>query len=463
MSGVPTDRILPHNVEAEKAVLGAILVNNAAFERAAGIIKPRDFFRRAHADIFATFVELLDMRHSAVDLLTVSAELERLGTLDECGGPAYISSLTDGVPRGSNVVEYCRLVKDTATRRRLIFAANEMLAASYDGEKTTDAIVTDADRAIIALQRGGAGDGLVSLREDQTALMEDLEYRYEHRGQLSGVETGFPSINEQTFGWQRADMIVVAARPSIGKSAWVLNTAVAAAKGGARVGIFSLEMKRRSLERRILAMLSGVPVQRIRGGFLGEEDFQKLADASTVMHDLNFWIDDRSGQSVWDIRSACRRLKSEQGLDLIVVDYVQLMPGSLDRRGATRNDEMTDISRRMKAVAGEVDAALLLLSQLSRAGEKEGRRPVLSDLRESGALEQDADLVCFLHRRNHKASGKTNFIIEKQRDGPTGTVDLSIDRDTQIFTDLGMAEEPAPEAPPPAEGEAPPARKRGRH
>lgn len=458
------ERTLPHSLEAEKAVLGAILINNATLDSVAGIVRRHDFFRRAHQTIFEVALELHE-RRIEIDLVTVKDECLRRGELDEVGGPAYISSLTDGVPRSANARHYAGIVREMATRRRAIDIANKVLADAYDGETLSSDIVREADKSIIELQKGAEPGRMVDLRDGTGELLEWIESRVKMAGQLTGVDTGYASINEQTLGWQRGDMVVLAARPSIGKTALTLTMAVAAAKAGHRVALFSLEMRRRQLEYRLLASLSGVPLKRIMGGHLNEFDFEKMSGAMTMLSELPILVDDRGGQSIWDIRAACRRLRAEGGLGLVIIDYLQLMAGSLERRGATRNDEMTDISRRTKQLADECDVPILALSQLNRgADSRTDKTPQLSDLRESGSLEQDADIVAFLHRKNHRASGPTGFIIGKQRNGPTGTVILTFDRETQQFGDAGLEAEQAdlPTDPPAAEGPRAPRGFKGR-
>jgi replicative DNA helicase len=448
-------RTLPHNIEAEKAVLGAVLINNAMFERAAQFLKPTDFFRRAHASIFEAFTRLIDEQRRAVDLVTIADELNRAGEMDECGGPAYLSSLTDGVPRSANIVYYAGIVREQSLLRQVITAGNRMLVDAYDAERTSKEIIVDADRAIIALQRGAISGRMLKLGETYGEFMADLEKRGQNQGSLLGVDTGFQSINDNTMGWQPSDVIVLAARPSIGKTAFVLNTAIAAARTGKTVAVFSLEMGRRQLEYRMLSTLSQVALTRLQSGFLGEPDFERMVQAGHEMAELPIFIDDTGGQTAWDIRSSCRLLRAEHGLDLVIIDYVQLIPGTLNRRGATRNEEVTDISRRIKELAKELSVPIILCSQLSRASDaRADARPRLTDLRESGALEQDADIVAFLHRKHHRESGTTNFIIDKARNGDGGTLNLTINRDTQTFTDGG--EDPPPEEKP--EKEAKPKR-----
>ena len=440
------ERTLPSDLDSERSVLGAILVWNAAFEQVAPVLTPHDFFRDAHRRIFAAMTDLLDAR-GVVDDVTLKDALARRGDLDEVGGPVYLASLSNGVPRATNVEFYARIVKEKAQLRGLIDAANRTLAGAYAAEEPSSELLRRADVSLLALSNGHAGR-MADLRDAPARLFKDIEYQVEHRGELTGVVTGFKQIDDITLGWQPGDLNIIAARPSIGKTTWAMNSVVAAARAGKRVAVFSLEMRRKQLENRLMSNLSGVSLERIRGGFLGSEDYQRVSQGLNEMHTLAIHIDDRSGQSVWDIRGGCRRLKAEGGLDLVMIDYVQLMAGSLEGREAfNRNAVITDISRRLKGLADELSAPILLLSQLSRAGSKRfDPRPQLSDLRESGALEQDADIVLFLHRKNHKVGGVTQVILEKHRNGRTGTVNATFDMDTSTFTD-GGDDPPEPEKP----------------
>lgn len=430
------ERSLPHNLEAERSVLGAILVDNASYELASQVITGRDFFRDAHRRIYDAVAHLVDERRVVVDFVTIKEEMQRRGELDDVGGPAYISSLADGVPLATNTKYYASIVKDKSALRDLIYAANKILTDAYAAEESAAEILDRADRALLDVQNAHVSGRMATLSDSASALFTDFEYRVEHRGQLTGVDTGFASINELTFGWQPGDLVVLAARPSIGKTTFVMNSALAVAKTGKRVAIFSMEMRRRQLEYRVVSSLSGVACTRLLSGFIGSTEYPKISYAFEQIAKLPVLIDDRARQTVQDIRSACRRMKAEGGLDMIVVDYVQLMPGSLDRKGSTRNEELTDISRRMKILADEVNAPIMMLSQLRRLDGR--RRPQLEDLRESGALEQDSDIVAFLHRSDHRSGGPTEFILAKQRNGPTGTVKLMFDRDILTFTDAGQ-------------------------
>lgn len=427
------ERALPANLDAERALLGAVLLHNSVFDSIAQALTEQMFFRDAHRRVFAAMGRLLG-RHEAVDLVMLLNELKRTSELEEVGGAAYVSSFVDGMPRQSNVLYYADIVREQFMLRALIDTGNRITSEAYAAELTTTEIVRNADRALVDLQTLGDRRGLVKMKDRMHDLMKDLEALTENKGGLLGLDTGFKSINEQTLGWQMADLIIVAARPSIGKTAFILNSAVVSARAGKRVAIFSLEMRERQLQRRILSFLSGVPLTKIQSGYLTESDYHHLTAALCILGDLSICINDRSVQKVADIHMACRRQRHEQGLDLVLIDYIQLMPGSLDRRGATRNEELGDISQRLKWLAGELDVPIMVVSQLKRLSHG---RPTLEDLRDSGNLEQDADVVCFLHRKNHKESGVTQFIVEKQRNGPTGTINLSLDRDIQLFTDIG--------------------------
>lgn len=457
------ERTLPHNLEAERAVLGAIILHNDAYEKIAQTVTGADFYREAHRLIFDGMERLLERPDGSVDLVTLKEDLAKRGDLDDAGGPVYISALIDGVPRGTNIQHYARIVKEKATLRRLIMQSNRVLTAAYTAEEPASAILTMADRGIVDLQQGALGDAMQSLKQSNPRYIETLEHRIANKGALTGLPTGFAKIDGATLGWQRKDSIILAARPSIGKTAFVLNTARTIAESfrpdtseRCHVAFFSLEMRRVLLEDRMLSSLCGIPSTLLRSGHIfGDDQREQVAQGLGRMQNMNLHIDDTKGRTIFDIRAACRRLRSEHGLDAVIIDYVQLMEGSLERRGATRNEEITDISRRLNVMFGELDVAGIIISQLSRPNEnRPDPRPQLKDLRDSGALEQDADLACFLHRRNHKLPGLTQFIIEKARNGPTGVINLDFDRDTTTFKEY--------EGEPPAEPEPTPVEKKAR-
>ena len=442
-------RGLPSNMEAERSVLGAILVHNDAYETVAEVLKPGQFYRDAHNQIYAAIVALRE-RRVAVDYVTIKEWLATAGTLDEVGGPAYIASLGDGVPRSTNVTYYAKIVREKWLLRELCFTANRVLSAAYAADDPPEEILRRADLAFLQLQGGTSAARAVPLGESTKSLFADMEWRVEHKGELSGVTTGFTALNEMTFGFQAGDLILLASRPSVGKTMLLANMMVAAARSGTRGVLFSFEMKRRQLEYRFLSSLSGVPLTRILGGYLSAEEYPRISAALEELGSLPIIIDDYSGHTVGDMRARCRRLHADGGLGLVGIDYVQLVPGSLDRRGANRNEELTDISRKTKTtIAEELGVPTIVLSQLKRL---DGRLPSLEDLRESGALEQDADIALLLHRKQYRESGPTKVIVAKHRNGPTGTITLDVDLDTVTFRDppaghVEEAAEPEPEKP----------------
>jgi replicative DNA helicase len=439
-----SDRTLPHNLEAEKCVLGAILINNQAFNQAAEVIDAQDFFRDAHRRIFEKMIGLTD-RSEPVDLVTLKDELGRSGELDEVGGPAYISALTDGVPRSANVEYYARIVKEKSTLRRLIQSANEMLTRAYDAEQDADDLLDEAELSIFRIAEDRLRQGFVPLSELVGTSYQLIERLQTHKGLVTGVPSGFEDLDEITSGFQKQDLVIIAARPSMGKTSFVLNIGLnAAIEAGKTVGIFSLEMSNQQLFIRMLTSEARIDAHRFRGGFLGDSDYERLTTASARLHDAKVFIDDSPGLGILEMRAKSRRLKLEHGLDLLVVDYLQLMQGR--GRFDNRQQELASISRSMKILAKELDVPILALSQLSRAPEgRTDHRPQLSDLRESGALEQDADLVLFIYReemyaveaeRRPEVEGVAEIIIGKQRNGPVGTARLAFLKQYTRFENL---------------------------
>jgi replicative DNA helicase len=438
------DRPLPHNLEAEKCVLGAILIHNPAFNQAAEVIDAQDFFRDAHRRIFDKMVALSE-RNEPVDLVTLKDELGRSGDLDDVGGPAYIASLTDGVPRSANVEYYARIVKEKSTLRRLIQSATEVLGRAYDAEEDADELLDQAERSIFQIAEHRLRSGFVRIGEMVDQGYQLIEKLQQHKGLVTGVPSGFVDLDEMTSGFQRSDLVIVAARPSMGKTSLVLNMALhSGIEAGKTVGIFSLEMAREQLFLRMLTSEARVDAHRFRGGFLGEQDYARLVEAFARLHDAKVYIDDTPAVGILEMRAKCRRLKLERGLDLVIIDYLQLMQGR--GRFENRQQELASISRSLKILAKELDVPILALSQLSRAPESRGdHRPQLSDLRESGALEQDADVVIFIFREDMYATdgdvrpenaGTAEIIVGKQRNGPTGTVRLAFLKQYTRFENL---------------------------
>jgi replicative DNA helicase len=439
-------RTLPHNLEAERSVLGAILLHNDAFNFAAEVIDAGDFFRDAHRRIFDKMVKLAE-RGDAIDLVTLKEELGRAGELEEVGGPAYITALVDGIPRSTNVEHYARIIKEKATLRSLIFSANKILSSAYEAEEEADLILDQAEHAIFAIADQKVRDGFVSLRELAHGSLETIEKLHARKELITGVPTGFTDLDEMTSGLQPADLIIIAARPSMGKTSLVLNMAQhVGTKTGMSVGIFSLEMSKEQLFLRMLTAEARIDAHRLRGGFLGERDWGKLSQAIGTLSEAKIFIDDSPSIGVLEMRAKCRRLAAEHDLHLVVVDYIQLMQGR--GRFENRTLELASISRAMKGLAKELRVPIVVLSQLSRAPEsRSDHRPQLSDLRESGALEQDADVVMFIYREDLYADksqppteqeGVAELIIGKQRNGPTGIVKLAFIREFTRFENLAL-------------------------
>ena len=440
------ERTLPHNLEAERSVLGAILLHNDAFNLAAEVIDAADFFRDAHRRIFDKMVKLSEAGH-AIDLVTLKEELSRSGDLDEVGGPAYITALVDGVPRSTNVEHYARIIKEKATLRNLIFSANKILATAYSAEEDANLILDQAEGAIFAIADDNVRDGFVSLRQLAQGSLDTLDKLHARQELITGVPTGFTDLDEMTSGLQPSDLIIIAARPSMGKTSLVLNMAQhVGTKTDMTVGMFSLEMSKEQLFLRMLTAEARIDAHRLRTGFLGEKDWGKLSTAIGTLSETKIFIDDTPSIGVLEMRAKCRRLKAEHGLHMVIIDYIQLMQGR--GRFENRTLELASISRSLKGLAKELRVPIVILSQLSRAPEsRSDHRPQLSDLRESGALEQDADVVMFIYREDLYADkaqpvvdnqGVAELIIGKQRNGPTGIVKLAFIREFTRFENLAI-------------------------
>jgi replicative DNA helicase len=439
------DRTLPHNLEAEKSVLGAILIHNEAFNHAAELIDSRDFFRDAHRRIFDKMVALSE-RNDAIDLVTLKEELQRSGELDEVGGPAYIASLADGVPRSANVEHYARIVKEKATLRSVIHAANRILADAYQAEEDADLILDGAEKAIFEIAEDKIREGFVPLRDLVQSSFATIEKLQQHKGLVTGVPTGFVDLDEMTSGMQPSDLVLVAARPSMGKTSFVLNIAQhIGTQTEMTVGFFSLEMSKEQLFMRMLTSEARIDAHRFRSGYLNEKDYGRLSHALGTLAEARVFIDDTASIGVLEMRAKARRLQAEHGLHLLIIDYIQLMQGR--GRFESRQAELASISRSLKGLAKELRIPIIALSQLSRAPEtRSDHRPQLSDLRESGALEQDADVVMFIFREeqyrdaegnpNQEAEGTAEIIIGKQRNGPVGTVKLAFIKEHTRFENL---------------------------
>ena len=441
------ERTLPHNLEAEKSVLGAILIHNDAFNSAAELIDSRDFFRDAHRRIFDKMVGLSE-RNEAIDLVTLKEELQRSGELDEVGGPAYIASLADGVPRTANVEHYARIVKEKATLRSLIHSANRILADAYQAEEDADLILDGAEKAIFEIAEDRIREGFVPLRDLVQSRFATIEKLQLHKGLVTGVPTGFADLDEMTSGLQPSDLVLVAARPSMGKTSFVLNVAQhIGTQTDVTVGFFSLEMSKEQLFMRMLTSEARIDSHRFRSGYLNEKDYGRLSHALGTLAEARVFIDDTASIGVLEMRAKARRLQAEHGLHLLIIDYIQLMQGR--GRFESRQQELASISRSLKGLAKELKVPIIALSQLSRAPEtRSDHRPQLSDLRESGALEQDADVVMFIFREeqyrtddgqaSQDTEGVAEIIVGKQRNGPTGVIKLAFIKEHTRFENLAQ-------------------------
>ncbi|MBI4466685.1 MAG: replicative DNA helicase [Acidobacteria bacterium] len=442
---VTLDRKLPHNLDAERSVLGAILLDNQAFHPVIEILEPADFFLDGHRRIFARMIKLSEETH-AIDLVTLHEELDRAGELEAAGGSAYLSSLVDGVPKVSNVEHYARIVKEKALLRNLIHASNNIITQAYEAEEEADEVLDRAEHAIFSLAEERVKAGLLSLKEIAKATLPRLDEVFERRQHITGLATGFTDFDNLTSGLQPADLIVLAARPAMGKTALALNIAEHAAMQLSKpVAIFSLEMAREALLFRLLCAEARVDSHKFRSGFLSREEMGKMTIALGRLAEAPIFIDDTPVLTVLEMRAKCRRLQAEHGLGLVVVDYLQLMSGR--GRFENRTQEISSISRGLKALAKEVHVPLVAVSQLSRAPEQRGgdHRPQLSDLRESGSIEQDADVVAFIFRPEmyrdpesvtEEERGRAELIVSKQRNGPTGKIHLAFLREFTRFENL---------------------------
>jgi replicative DNA helicase len=437
-----SERTLPHNLDAERSILGAILIDNEAFNVAAAVIDARSFFRDAHRRIFERMIDLAE-RSQPIDLVTLKEALERAGDLDEVGGPAYIASLVDGVPRATNVEYYARIVKEKATLRSLIFSANKILANAYEADQEADLILDEAESAIFAVADDRIKSGFVPMRDLVRESFPKIEQLFQHKSFITGVATGFTEIDKMTRGLQRGDLIIVAARPSMGKTSLVLNIAQHVASGSGAVGFFSLEMSKEQLFMRLLASEAKIDNYRLMSGQIGQREYGGITHALELLSASQLYIDDTAGATVLEMRAKARRLQAEHGLDMLAVDYIQLMTGR--GRFENRTLELASISRSLKGLAKELNVPIVVLSQLSRAPEaRSDKRPQLADLRESGALEQDADVVILIFREEMykqssepaESDGIAELIVAKQRNGPTGVVKLAFLRQQTRFANL---------------------------
>ncbi len=423
-------KIPPHDIEAEQAVIGSMLTDMEAVVSSIENLKPEDFYREDNKLIFSAMVNLYN-RSEPIDLITVKSELESMGKFDQVGGIEYLADLPEKVPTTANANKYIKIVEDKSTLRRLIKTANEIIELGYDPTEELDDIMEGAEKKIFNLMQDKNQKGYTPIKDILVDSFNQLEELYNRKQHITGVPTGFIDLDYRTAGLHGSEFILIAARPAMGKSAFVLNIAAnAALKANIPVAIFSLEMSKEQMVNRILCSEAMVDSNKVRTGKLDEEDWAKLAEAIGPLSETGIYIDDTPGISITEIRAKCRKLKLEKNIGLVIIDYLQLVQGSSRRAQGSREQEIAEISRSLKILAKELDVPVIALSQLSRAVEQRpDHRPMLSDLRESGSIEQDADIVMFLYRDDYynEDSEKKDIaevIIAKQRSGSTGTVDL---------------------------------------
>ncbi|RNC73284.1 MAG: replicative DNA helicase [Desulfuromonadales bacterium] len=451
MSAVDLRKIPPQSIEAEMSILGGVLLDNEAMNRAMELIEAEDLYRESHRKIFRAMVEL-STRNDPCDMITLSDQLRRTGELEEVGGGAYLATLVDYVPTAANIAYYCKIVKEKSITRRLITAATDIVTKGYDEETGVEDLLDDAQRTIFEISDNKLRPAFTPVKTILQDTFKHIETLYEKKEHVTGVPTGYYDLDKMTAGFQRGDLIIIAGRPSMGKTAFALNVAQYAAAHAdppAAAAIFSLEMSKEQLVMRLLCSESRVDASRLRTGHLIDTDWHKLTHGADKLSKAKLFIDDTPAIPVLEMRAKSRRLKAEHGLGLIVVDYLQLMRGG--PRVESRQQEISEISRSLKALAKELDVPVVALSQLNRSLEsRTDKRPMMSDLRESGAIEQDADVIMFVYRdavycddckkrdgsctKEHDKAAE--IIIGKQRNGPIGTVNLLFNGEFTKFENL---------------------------
>ena len=449
MSDPLLDRVPPHNQEAEQSVIGAIFLEPQALITAAEIVMPEDFYRVAHQKIFQTMLRLSD-QGKAIDVITVTEELSAKKELEDVGGISYISEIANSVPTAANIGHYAKIVEEKSILRRLIRVATTIVEDGFTREDEVEALLSEAERKMMEVaNRKNAGD-FKHIKDVLVETYDNIEKLHSQKGEVTGIPTGFRDLDRITAGFQRNDLIIVAARPSVGKTAFALNVAQnVATKTDENVAIFSLEMGAEQLVMRILCAEGNIDAQVLRTGTLTTEDWRKLTMAMGSLSNAGIYIDDTPGIRVNEIRAKCRRLKQESGLGMILIDYLQLIQGSGGSQ-ANRQQEVSEISRSLKGLARELKVPVIALSQLSRGVEqRQDKRPMMSDLRESGSIEQDADIVSFLYREDYYDKETENqnmieIIIAKQRNGPTGTVTLAFKKEFNKFINIDWSQHPMP-------------------
>ncbi len=439
MESIENLKKVPSSIEAEKAVLGGIFLKPESFGDIIEIISPSDFYKVGHKYIYEAMIDIYNNGEN-IDPIVVMNELKKQNRFDEIGGESLLYEIIEEVPTAANIITYAKIIKEKSTLRKLGDVGTKIVEMSYDGNEDVDTILDKAEGLIFKISESKESKDVISIREAMTEEFIRLEEVFNNKGVTTGISSGFINFDDKTSGFNPSDLIIIAARPSMGKTAFALNLALnAAMKNSKSVLIFSLEMSSSQLLQRLLAIQSGIGLQKIRNGFLEEEEWGRLGIASGQLASSNINIADIPNVNVLEIRAMARRLKAMGKLDMIVIDYLQLIKGT--GKGDNRQQEISDISRSLKGIARELNIPIIALSQLSRAPEQRAdRRPMLSDLRESGAIEQDADMVVFLYRDDYyneesEEKGITEVIIGKQRNGPVGTVKLRFFHEITKFGD----------------------------
>ncbi len=440
-------KVPPQNAEAEQSVLGAILLDNQALNNVLEVLEAKNFYSEGHRKIFSAIIELSD-RNEPTDLITLTNILKNKKQLDSVGGAVYLASLVDNVPSAANVSHYAKIVKEKAVLRQLIGTATGILKNSYEAGTDVDQVLDEAEHAIFEISENKIRPSFYQLKNIIKDSFKTIERLYENKNLITGVPTGFERLDDLTSGLQKSDLIIIAGRPSMGKTAFALNLAShAAVEMGLPVAIFSLEMAKEQLALRMLAADAKVDSQRLRRGLVGETDWPKLTTAASRLSEAPIFIDDTPAITVLEMKAKARRLKAENGLELVVLDYLQLMRAG--GRKDSREQEISEISRSLKALAKELNVPVIALSQLNRKVEdRTNRRPQMADLRESGAIEQDADVIAFIYRdevynksEDNPEKGIAEIIIGKQRNGPVGTVKVAFLEKYTSFEQLARNDE----------------------
>ncbi len=438
------EKLPPHNLEAEESVLGALLLERDAIIQVASTLRPEDFYRGTHAAIYRAVLDLYNRREPA-DIMTVAAELDRRGELENVGGYPALTALVGAVPTSVHVEYYGQVVERTSVLRRIISAGTQIVNIGYNERLEVDEALDAAQRAIHDVAQDRSGRDFVSIAQVLEAYFDKLDFLQQHRGEVVGVPTGFVDLDQLTGGFQNSDLVILAARPGVGKTSLALGLAHAAAQAGKTVAIFNLEMPAEQLVQRLLSMETGIDSHRLRLGIINDEEWESISRAFGKLAELKIFIDDSPGIGIMELRSKARRLQAEHGLDFIQIDYLQLMQGS--KRSDNRVQEVSEISRGLKGLARELNIPVLSMAQLSRSVESRSSHiPMLSDLRESGSIEQDADMVMFIYREElydpeTEKKGLAELHIAKHRNGPLGVVNLRFFEKTTRFADLELYRE----------------------